>query len=827
MNKHRTPRQTYSIRTIILMPMIVAIVIFMLVFIYKWQYDYNWLAENQGDQILSEINHNINDDVYEMLEHPLVMNQLLATQIQENHTYEDDNLMQIQEDIYIFYKTIYEEAPQVSAIRYGDWLGRFVGYRANEGFDGTELMLKDERTNDMFSIYKGSHLSDDLSRVTNNYDPRTRSWYESVKKTKSPQWTNVYMSSSLNTPMISSTYPILDETGQLVGVSDIGIQLNNIDDYLYNNRRNEKNVVYIVNDDWDLIASSDLEKNMIRAYDSHNTVIQKSALALEGHLHYREEMVRINVEGETYLALVSVLTEPLNIHWHIIVATPESELMGLVKERQNQTTLYMILLLVVLLAIAIYIMRLITEPITRLSKETKGIDLKGRESFELIHSQSFLSEINELQLTIEDMLISVSNAYKDMRLSEEKYRSLVENVEDFIFMMKPDMNLVTVNSAFEAFVNTEKEKILGRPMEEFVSDKEKIFWRAVISSVKATRETLRFRRRFILPEGTVKIIKMTLIPVFNDDQELTFILGSSSDITELVQAQNELTRVHLKEKENLELRVAERTQDLEKAMIEIAEKEKMASLAILVSGVAHEINTPLGVAVSANSYLESERKRLEMKLTEGSLSKTDFIHFLEAFEESGDMIKINLNRAAQLVKSFKEIAVKQSHDTLEVFNVKQYLEATITSLKHVNKHVNAEIKIECPDQLEIKSYPGALSQLVTNMIENSLKHAFKAKDNPEILIRISEREDTIELIYEDNGSGIPQAHIKKIFNPFFTTNRRDGGSGLGLNIVYNLVVNQLNGKITCESEVDQYTRFTVITPKIIKREGEGNEQQVE
>ncbi|MBI6872617.1 sensor histidine kinase [Clostridium aciditolerans] len=301
---------------------------------------------------------------------------------------------------------------------------------------------------------------------------------------------------------------------------------------------------------------------------------------------------------------------------------------------------------------------------------------------------------------------------------------------------------------------------------------------------------------------------------FNEIYELSIAFNYMSanlkkSFNELVEAQDEIKRLNEAEKQSLENLVLERTQELRIAMKELIDKEKLASLGSLVSGVAHEINTPLGVSVSAASYLESINKKNLALLSEGKMTKKNFVEYINSIDESSKILNVNLNRASELIKSFKAIAVNQIIEEKTNFNLYEYIQTVLLSLKHEYKNTNHQFIINCDKDLVINSYSGAFSQVIVNLIMNSLIHGFKDKKDGTIKIDINKNDDKLSILYSDNGCGISGENIQKIFDPFFTTNRNKGGSGLGLNVVYNLITGPLNGKIVCESVVGQGTTFKI------------------
>lgn len=299
----------------------------------------------------------------------------------------------------------------------------------------------------------------------------------------------------------------------------------------------------------------------------------------------------------------------------------------------------------------------------------------------------------------------------------------------------------------------------------------------------------------------------TLVHGFN-----AMSLKINESFTELLAAQYEIKNLHANEKKKLELLISAKTEELKHAMKELIEKEKLASLGSLVSGIAHEINTPLGVAVSAGSFLEDQLKRSHQSLTTGKMTKADLVDNMSSINEGVDIINKNLHRAASLVKSFKQIAVDQNIEEKVDFHPNAYANTILLSLQPALKRGQYKITVNCDPEMKIQNYPGAFSQVITNLIMNSLVHGFSETGEGDIHINIFKESERLILIYSDNGKGIPSDVLPKIFDPFFTTNRTKGGSGLGLNIVYNIVTNLLEGNIKCSSTLGEGTIFKIDMP---------------
>ncbi len=270
----------------------------------------------------------------------------------------------------------------------------------------------------------------------------------------------------------------------------------------------------------------------------------------------------------------------------------------------------------------------------------------------------------------------------------------------------------------------------------------------------------------------------------------------------------------------LESKVAERTlalsqsvEQLQQAQSQLIESEKLAALGGLVAGVAHEVNTPLGIAVTATSVLSETLDSLRQQFTAQTLTSQQFSDLLAQASDSTQMLVNNLQRAARLVRDFKQTAVDQVSEARSQFQVEQVLRALIASLHPETRKVPVEPLLECPSGLQMNSLPGVLTQVLANLILNSVRHAFADQAAPLIEIRLQEQGEQVLLDYRDNGCGVPESLRERIFEPFFTTKRGSGGSGLGLNIVYNLVARKLGGKLEFSSQPGQGVHFRLSLPR--------------
>jgi signal transduction histidine kinase len=255
-------------------------------------------------------------------------------------------------------------------------------------------------------------------------------------------------------------------------------------------------------------------------------------------------------------------------------------------------------------------------------------------------------------------------------------------------------------------------------------------------------------------------------------------------------------------------------QQLAEAQESLVEAEKFASLGQLVAGIAHEVNTPIGVALTAATHLEQRTAEIHNSVRENQLRRDDFTNYLAVASDSTNIVAQNLHHAARLIRSFKQVAVDQSSMHRHEFLLDRLIGDVVTSLSANLKRKNITVEVNCPPAIEMTSCPGSLGQILTNLFMNALTHAFEDRDAGTIRIRVESRDHSIVISFSDDGAGIEPANLKRIFEPFFTTKRGRGGSGLGLHIVYNLVTQSLMGSVRCRSVVGQGTTFVMVLPRV-------------
>lgn len=284
--------------------------------------------------------------------------------------------------------------------------------------------------------------------------------------------------------------------------------------------------------------------------------------------------------------------------------------------------------------------------------------------------------------------------------------------------------------------------------------------------------------------------------------------------------------------EGLEKQVKQRTRQLEGANDELSEayqhlkeaqnlivqNEKLAALGQMVSGVAHEMNTPIGNAYTASTYILGVSKNLAGKVHDNSIKRSEFLEMVGEVENGADIIYRNLHIASDLIFNFKQISADHQNMEWRSFNLHEVIKNVVISFGIDLRNANVSLEFLCKEELEIKSYPGAVVHIISNLIRNALVHGFEGREEGHIRLEVFEFEDSVSIMIQDDGIGMDQNTLNHIYDPFFTTKRSRGGTGLGLNIVHNMITNVLQGSVTCESELGQGTCFRVSLPKQRLRE---------
>lgn len=615
-------------------------------------------------------------------------------------------------------------------------------------------------------------------RLSGGFDPLTRPWYkDAIAANGKIVQTDPYIDLSTGNLIISNVKAVYDEERTLKGVFGIDVSMSQIADVV-NEVQVKDSFFLVIHDSGIILADTTNQSNnfqyLVDAYP-----MLKPYYATNG-------IFNINLEDGAYLGMANDIE---GTKWHILVMTKRESLYSQSQSYIRNVTLGTVFFMSALLFLI----------------------LGG--TYMMFYNRTLQRLVSVRTQNLQGMIDELIHKDQGLRASEERVRSLVENIPGIVYRCLPHTpwKMVTISNWVE--------EITGYDANQFLKEDRPIYWADLIHPDDLQRvntidtqylgEYFEIEYRIINKYGQVRWV-FERGGLMADEFGQRYMDGVILDITMRKQAENEIKGLY----EEMELRVEQRTAELKNAMTQLVEQEKMASLGGIVSGVAHEINTPLGISVTIASYLKKLSDELAQMVTTGTLSKTKLTEFIHQNAESYDILQTNLARAADLVNSFKKISVNQTSEDRVSFHMKEYLEMILLSLKHEYKNKGYHIEIHCPEHLEVYSYPGVFSQIITNFMMNTFIHGFKdrVEGNVQIAVSYLKETDMLFIEYADTGKGIGKEDLDHIFDPFFTTNRANGGSGLGLYIVYNLVTQKLGGVIQCSSVVGKGTTFKINIP---------------
>jgi len=412
-------------------------------------------------------------------------------------------------------------------------------------------------------------------------------------------------------------------------------------------------------------------------------------------------------------------------------------------------------------------------------------------------------------------IFSVGLDITERRRAEAALRESEERFAKAFHLSPAPMCISEIGSSRFIDVNVKFERMLDYGREELIGHtaKELGVW---VDPGARERMIEKLRRDGFFPETPMRFRNRT-----GDIREALYaaetlrlgeekvLLSLIFDVTERKRAEEELQR----HRDHLEELVAERTAELRRAMMQLVQSEKLAALGHLVAGVAHELNTPLGNTRLIASLLATQLREFAAAFATSTLRRSQMDEFLSRGREAVDLLERNSARAADLIGHFKQVAVDQSSARRRSFVLHQIVEEMLVTLRLTFKHTQHRIEVDIPDGLAMDSYPGPLEQVIANLVANSLTHGFVGIDQGRIELHAQALgEKQVLFRYLDNGVGIAADILNRIFEPFFTTRLGQGGSGLGLYIVYNLVTGVLGGTIEVASSPACGASFTLTLP---------------
>lgn len=440
----------------------------------------------------------------------------------------------------------------------------------------------------------------------------------------------------------------------------------------------------------------------------------------------------------------------------------------------------------------------------------------------------FVRALNAMRLALRERIVELESSQKHLHESEERFRILFDLAPIPLAVTDGRDKALAANIALWRAFGGREGPYDGVPDLDFwatPAERERIF--SIYRKTGAVHGEIAQVRLADQRLGEVSIWSSTL----NLSGEPA-VVWAFLDLTEELNAKRALGELNA----SLEVRVQQRSAALEQANRDLSDAldtlkrtkkdlisaEKMASLGSLVAGIAHELNTPIGNSLLAASSLSDHVKEFDAVVAGGAMKRSAFNRFLVDISMAANLVVGSLHKAASLIASFKQVAVDQTSDQRRRFDLENVLQDTLATYAPRLRRANCSVTLRIAGRIELDSFPGSLCQVINNLINNALIHAFDGHEAPEIVIEARPEEgDTMALDFSDNGVGMNEEILRRVFDPFFTTKMGQGGTGLGMSIVYNIVTGMLGGQIGVESQPGRGTRVRLLIPLLAPRRDGG------
>jgi PAS domain S-box-containing protein len=385
---------------------------------------------------------------------------------------------------------------------------------------------------------------------------------------------------------------------------------------------------------------------------------------------------------------------------------------------------------------------------------------------------------------------------------------VIDTVPAVINVKNADLRYVLMNRYMAGIFAIEPGEAIGRTTSDLMSRygaaKTDENDRRVLQSGK---ELGFYEEEYEDASGTMRQWLVNKLPIRGADGRVENIVTVALDIGDRKRSEQEMRQA--KDAAEAALRNLRETQN------SLIEAEKLAALGRLVAGVAHEVNNPVGISLTVASALERKIALFAEEVARGGLRRSSLNDFIAANRDAASQLVANLNRAAELVQSFKQVAADRSYSDKRTFDLGELTEQVVMSLRPGLRKHDVTLAVDCEPNLTMNSYPGPYGQVLTNLFLNSVAHAFPDGEGGAVDINVrGAGRDNVEILFSDNGCGMRPDVRRKAFDPFFTTRRDQGGTGLGLHIVYNIVTNRLGGRLDLDSRPGEGTRIHIVLPRV-------------
>ncbi len=700
----------------------------------------------------------------------------------------------------------------------------------------------------------GTYIEYPAFQPSTAYDPRTRPWYRDTLKAGDVFITEPYRTSVTSDLVVSVTMPVTLESGQ-EGVLGITVSLEQLATDLGH---------LTLPNDGHLIVLSQEEKILINPFNDQWTLHRLDMIGLKIPIDQEETVSAFGQFTSDVKYYYHSMVEPAS-QWKIIAIYPANSVLSSLNTIEFTIFAVFAFIWATVFLLSTIVTNQVVEPLRTLAGLLEQADHQGYTyDGRLDASAQRKDEIGMITRAVLDMLQTLHHIIDPSNVVQ-RHESAISKLSEQALVTNRD-ETAQKESAMAGYLESRKsladsEDRLQRAFEltndgfwDYYPRDEVLYLnpklsRSLDEGYMTTTDSLHYLYQLILEgyrqdfmsridqmiAGEIDHLDMEIMAmstkgharwfhckarvIATGDQGLPLrMIGTLTDIHDIRKTSEELAQLNF----TLEDRIQERTQDLlamneelqatldelQLTQQELIRSEKMASLGALVTGVAHEVNTPLGNGVTTSSYIGQLTKDFKTKYEAGALTKTHFESTIGKIEEASQILHHNLEKASWLINSFKRVSADQSSEVQRTFRVVEYTKEIIMSLQPELKRIDADVQVSGDETLRVNSFPGAYSQILTNLILNSKIHGYTG-ERLHIHIAVEQRVNGLQIIYTDDGHGMDDYVCKHIFDPFYTTTRGSGGTGLGMYLVYNLVTHKFNGAIHCESTKNKEAKFTV------------------
>ncbi len=695
-------------------------------------------------------------------------------------------------------------------------------FRSSQKLDNAQIQTLLDTYADSSDFYEAIYLSDAEGRISSiglpaskrklrqnllGLDISAREFVRQAQSSKQSVWSNSFLSTVSARLAVALAQPV----GQRTLVGEVAI--SPLPELARQLSQNGSLQIRMLDRQHQLIADSQTDQSGLQLNLGHLQVLHDSSVR------------SFDFDGQQLLGLARKVSGP---GWQVLVAQPQQQAYELI----DTTWRRILIALGLALAAALLIAGSTSWSLARrISQFTRHVGEIANGNYDLPMERSHIRELNTLRSSLQRMVAAIHereqallDTAKSLHESEDRLLATLEYTPNVAVRWFDEQGHVLLwNHASESIYGIPREEALGKTLDQLfhTAGQQAMFLATLTEAAKGAPVGPYLSELSIGSDRHIYVLTTTFsIPAA--DGSLQFV---SMDIDVTEQKRAELAYRELNA--SLEQRVNERTEalsqsnaelskamgTLQRAQNELVQSEKLAALGSLVAGIAHELNTPVGNSLMAASTLEDYSRDIAAAVGAGALKRSMLDQFLQDNKTATDILVRNLRRASELITSFKQVAVDQASAQRRTFQLSEVVKEILITLGPTLKKTPFVIDSNIDDSIELDSYPGALGQVLVNLINNALIHGLSGLEHGKIgLYAFPYESGWIELTLSDNGHGIAPEHLPRIFDPFFTTRLGQGGSGLGLNIVHNLVTGVLGGKLEVASQLGWGVRFAIRLP---------------